>query len=263
MAGEAGLPRLRRIVIMVRRPSVLCLDPRCCVSFSPLRGLTRAQVRDLDRRAIEDYGLPGIVLMENAGRGAAEIVARLWPNSGIVAIACGRGNNGGDGFVIARYLDLLGRPVRVLLAAEPASITGDAATMLAVATRSRIPIASLAAADAATWSDHLAGAAVVVDALLGTGATGAPRGAIATAIAAIAAWQAATPAGRVLAVDLPSGLDCDTGLAAGACVRADATATFVAPKAGFATSGAAAFTGAVHVVGIGAPRRLLAEFGVG
>jgi NAD(P)H-hydrate epimerase len=225
--------------------------------------LTRAQVRDLDRRAIEEYGLPGIVLMENAGRGVAELVARLWPQARPVAIACGRGNNGADGFVIARHLELLGRPVHVLLAADPGSITGDAATMLAVASRSRIRLVPLAAADAATWAEHLAGAAVVVDALLGTGATGAPRGGIATAIDAIAGWRAATPAGGVLAVDLPSGLDCDTGQAAGPCVRADVTATFVAPKQGFAAAGAAAFTGPVHVVGIGAPRRLLAEFGVG
>lgn len=201
--------------------------------------------------------------MENAGRGVAELVARLWPQARPVAIACGRGNNGADGFVIARHLELLGRPVHVLLAADPGSITGDAATMLAVASRSRIRLVPLAAADAATWAEHLAGAAVVVDALLGTGATGAPRGGIATAIDAIAGWRAATPAGGVLAVDLPSGLDCDTGQAAGPCVRADVTATFVAPKQGFAAAGAAAFTGPVHVVGIGAPRRLLAEFGVG
>lgn len=229
----------------------------------PPRGLTRAQVRDLDRRAIEDYGLPGLVLMENAGRGAAELLVKLWPDAGPVAIACGRGNNGGDGFVIARHLELLGRSVHVLLAAEPDSIAGDAATMLAVATRSGIPTVPLAAADEATWRDHLAGAAVVVDALLGTGAAGPPRGAIATAIAAIAAWRAATPAGRVLAVDVPSGLDSDTGLAPGACVTADATATFVAPKVGFSAGGAAGFTGAVHVVGIGAPRQLLDAFGVG
>jgi len=225
-------------------------------------GLTRAQVRELDRRAIEEFGLPGAVLMENAGRGAADLVARLWPGPSPVVIACGRGNNGGDGFVIARHLDLLGRPVTILLAAEPASITGDAATMLAVASRSGLPIVSLAAADTATWRHHLAAAAVVVDALLGTGAAGAPRGGIAAAIDAIVAWRVATPTGRVLAVDLPSGLDCDTGRAAGACVRADATATFVASKRGFSTAQAAAFTGTVHVVGIGAPRRLLAEFGV-
>ncbi|MFM7108904.1 MAG: NAD(P)H-hydrate epimerase [Planctomycetaceae bacterium] len=225
--------------------------------------LTGRQLREIDRRAIEEFGLPGVVLMENAGRGAARLIERLWPGGGPVAIACGRGNNGGDGSVIARHLELAGRPVRILLAAEPDAITGDAAVMLAVATRAGIPAVPLAAADAAAWRRELAGAVVVVDALLGTGAAGPPRGPIATAIDAVNAWRSANPAGRVLAADLPSGLDCDTGAAAGACVRADATATFVAPKPGFAGRGAAAFTGAVHVVGIGAPRRLLAEYGVG
>ena len=231
-------------------------------STSRAATLTRALVRDLDRRAIAEFGLPGVVLMENAGRGTAELAARLWPGTGPVAIACGRGNNGGDGYVIARHLELLGRPVRVLLATDPASITGDAAIMLAVAARAGIAIVPLVAADAATWGAHLAGAEVVVDALLGTGATGAPRGSVATAIEAVAAWRTATATGRVLAVDLPSGLDCDSGHAAGACVRADATATFVALKRGFENPGAAAFTGTVHVVGIGAPRTLLDEFGV-
>ena len=231
-------------------------------SSHPPGSLTREDVRDLDRRAIEEFGLPGVVLMENAGRGAAELLARLWPGDGPVVIVCGRGNNGGDGFVIARHIDLLGRPVRVLLAAEPTSITGDAATMHAAVIRSGIPTVPLATADATAWSDHLAGAAVVVDALLGTGATGAPRNAVATAIECIAAWRTGIPSGRVLAVDLPSGLDCDTGFVAGACVTADATATFVAHKRGFSAPGAAAFTGTVHVVGIGAPRKLLAEFGL-
>ncbi|MFM9058603.1 MAG: NAD(P)H-hydrate epimerase [Planctomycetaceae bacterium] len=233
------------------------------VAQRPVVWLNRAQVRELDRRAIEEFGLPGSVLMENAGRGAAELVGRLWPGDGPVTVACGRGNNGGDGFVIARHLELGGRSVRVLLAAEPADVGGDAATMLAVATKAGIPILPLATSDAAAWARHLADASVVVDALLGTGATGVPRGGVATAIDAINAWRAATPAGRVLAVDLPSGLDCDTGTAPGACVRADATATFVARKAGFAAAEAAARTGTVHVLGIGAPRRLLAEFSLG
>ncbi len=234
----------------------------CCPPRDSTRGLTRSQVRDLDRRAIDAYGLPGVVLMENAGRGAAELLERLWPDSGPVAIACGRGNNGGDGFVIARHLELLGRTVRLLLAAEPEVIAGDAAVMLAVASRAGIPVVPLAAGDAAAWRGHLAGATVVVDALLGTGVAGPPRGAIATAIEAITAWRADAPTGGVLAVDIPSGLDCDTGTCSGACVRADATVTFVARKIGFDAPGADSLTGTVHVVGIGAPRHLLAEFGV-
>lgn len=224
--------------------------------------LSRDAVREFDRRAIEVYGLPGVVLMENAGRNAARLLVDLWPHAGLIAVVCGRGNNGGDGFVIARHLELHGRRVRILLAVDPGSIAGDAAMTRAVASRAGIPIVPLATADPGAWRQALADATVVVDALLGTGATGAPRGGVATAITAIDAWRGVTPTGRILSVDLPSGLDCDTGAAPGACVRADATATFVARKRGFDMPGAEVFTGAVHVLDIGAPRCLLTEFGL-
>lgn len=222
-----------------------------------MRALSRAEVREVDRVAIEDYGVPGIVLMENAGGGAARLLESLGIG-GPVAIVCGKGNNGGDGFVIARHLDLAGNAVRLLLACPPEEIRGDAAVNLAIATRSGLAIECLAEADQAAWERALAGAAWIVDALLGTGASGAPAGAVAIAIAAINAVRARGGV-RVLAVDLPSGLDCDTGTAAGACVAADATATFVARKRGFDAAGAAGSTGAVHVIGIGAPRTVLAR----
>jgi NAD(P)H-hydrate epimerase len=225
-----------------------------------VRPLSRAELREVDRLAIEDYGVPGIVLMENAGAGAARLLESLGID-GPVVIACGKGNNGGDGFVIARHLDLVGHAVTLLLACRPDESRGDAAVNLTIAARSGLAIECLAEADQAAWERALAGAAWIVDALLGTGASGAPQGAVATAIAAIAAVRGRGVA-RVLAVDLPSGLDCDTGAAAGACVRADATATFVARKRGFDAVGAAAFTGPVHVIGIGAPRAVLAQFDV-
>jgi NAD(P)H-hydrate epimerase len=219
--------------------------------------LTTAEVREIDRIAIEELGLPGIVLMENAGAGVARLLETLGID-GPVRIACGKGNNGGDGFVIARHLDLAGHSVRLLLACRPAEVRGDAAVNLRVAERAGLAIECLADAAAAAWSRSLDGAAWIVDALLGTGASGPPTGAIATAIAAInEARRQGRP--RVLAVDLPSGLDGATGAAPGACVRADVTATLVARKAGFDAAGAAAFTGAVRVVGIGAPRAALAR----
>jgi NAD(P)H-hydrate epimerase len=220
-----------------------------------MRALSRAEVREVDRLAIEDYGVPGIVLMENAGAGAARLLESLGVE-GPVVIACGKGNNGGDGFVIARHLDLAGHAVRLLLACRSDEIRGDAAVNLAIATRSGLLIECLAAADQAAWEQRLTGAGWIVDALLGTGAGGAPTGAAATAIAAINAVRARSST-RVLAVDLPSGLDCDTGTAAGECLRADVTATFVARKRGFDAAGVAAFTGPVHVIGIGAPRAVL------
>jgi len=233
-----------------------------------MRPLTRDQVRAVDLRAIGEYSLPGIVLMENAGRNAAHLLMALASNDRIggplrVAIACGRGNNGGDGFVIARHLENLGAEVKLLLACDPAAYRGDAAVNHAVAVRAGIAIEPLESAPAEAWSAALVGSDWIVDALLGTGAAGAPRGGIAAAIEAINRTRAADARvdrrPGVFAVDIPSGLDCDTGLAAGDCVRADATATFVARKIGFDAPGAGAFTGAVHVLDIGVPRRLLDE----
>jgi NAD(P)H-hydrate epimerase len=225
-----------------------------------MRSLTRDEVREIDRRAIEEFGLPGIVLMENAGRGAAELLHALAPGA-TVAIVCGRGNNAGDGFVIARHLENLGHAVRLLLAGAPAELRGDAAIAWRVAEQAGIPTTLLATASAADWERALAGADWIVDALLGTGATGAPRGAIATAIEAVNA--AGGRGAKVFAVDLPSGLDCDTGQPLGPCVRADVTATFVARKVGFDAPTAAALLGAVYVIGIGAPRTLLDTIAAG
>ena len=126
------------------------------------------------------------------------------------------------------------------------------------AARAGLPILPLADASQASWEEHLAGTGWIVDAMLGTGCTSAARGSIATAIEAINAVRSRESA-QVFAVDLPSGLDCDTGLPLGPCVRADITGTFVARKRGFDRPESAAFTGRVHVLDIGVPRRLLAD----
>jgi NAD(P)H-hydrate epimerase len=222
--------------------------------------LSRAAVRDVDRRAIEEFGIPGIVLMENAGRNAALLLHAAAGDGTTVSIACGRGNNGGDGFVIARHLDLLGHPVRILLACPPEACTGDAAINLTIVRHSGLDLAVLDRADAAAWEAALDGASGaplwIVDALLGTGASGPPRGAIAAAIDAINSLRDRGRS-RTFAVDIPSGMDCDTGAAPGAVIRADVTATFVARKIGFDAPEADRLTGAVHVLDIGAPRTLL------
>ncbi|MBU6222217.1 MAG: NAD(P)H-hydrate epimerase [Planctomycetes bacterium] len=216
-----------------------------------MKPLTRAQVREIDRRSIEDFGLPGIVLMENAGRNAALLLHEREP-AARVAIVCGKGNNGGDGFVIARHLVNLGHDVRLLLACDPAEYRGDAAVNWGVVDKMGLPVVRLVDAPRMEWERCLAGADWIVDALLGTGATGVPRGAIATAIEAVNAVAAREHA-SVFAVDLPSGLDCDTGETPGACVRATLTATFVAPKVGFGRPGAAEWLGDLRVLDIGAP----------
>jgi len=220
--------------------------------------LSRAQVREVDRRAIKEYGLPGIVLMENAGRNAAEIIAGLSAPPGPVAILCGRGNNGGDGFVIGRHLSNRGYAVQFLLAGEPDKLTGDAATNHGIVERMGLPLRSFASAtEIAAGAPLLREAAVIVDALLGTGFSGEVRPPLDAAIGAVNAARSAPRAPLVIAIDVPSGLDCDTGRPCGATIRADHTITFVARKIGFAAAGAAAYTGEVHVVDIGAPRDIV------
>jgi NAD(P)H-hydrate epimerase len=217
------------------------------------RFLTRQQVREVDRRAIEEYGVPSIVLMENAGRGTAELLRSLGVH-GRVVVCCGKGNNGGDGFVIARHLDNHGVPVRVLLFARPDELTGDAATNYRILARSGLPVVVHAdqPLNGEAVRSELAGAEWVVDALFGTGLSGPVRPPFDQVIAAVNASPA-----RVLAVDIPSGLDCDSGQPLGPTVRAQHTVTFVALKQGFATAAAREWLGQVHVVDIGAPRCLL------
>jgi NAD(P)H-hydrate epimerase len=217
------------------------------VSQAPLIPLSREQVRDVDRQAMEDYGMSGLVLMENAGRNSAQLLQSLGI-AGPVVICCGKGNNGGDGFVIARHLENGGFAVKVLLCVPAGSIAGDAAVNLQILVRAGTPIVS----PPFDWSHELSGAEWIVDALLGTGTQGTIRDPFIAAIHAIDAAHC-----KVLAVDLPSGLDCDTGQPLGACVRADYTATFVARKIGFDLPGAADWTGEVDVIDIGVPQALL------
>lgn len=213
--------------------------------------LTRDHVRDYDRRAIHECGMPGVLLMENAGRGAAELVLRQSPQH--VVVCCGKGNNGGDGFVIARRLDNAGVTAEVILFAGPRDITGDAAIMLAILRHTRVPINEYS--DTVDLRRRFAASDWIIDALFGTGLTGPARPPFDEAIMAI------NDSGkRVLAVDIPSGLDCDTGRPMGAAIRATMTATFVAAKTGFAAAEAKPFLGDVYVIDIGAPRTLLAKY---
>ena len=215
-----------------------------------VRTISREQARQIDRRAVEEYGLTGLVLMENAGRGVADRLGALGI-AGRVGICCGPGNNGGDGFVVARHLDLRGCDVHVLLFADPAKLQGDAAVNFRVIHRSGLSIARPEAAEVAR---ELAGASWIVDALLGTGTRGEPRPPLDEVIDQLNAHTA-----RILAVDLPSGLDCDTGQPTRYAIRAAHTCTFVALKPGFLVPGAEQYTGVVHVVDIGAPRKLVDE----
>jgi NAD(P)H-hydrate epimerase len=220
----------------------------------PIRSLSRDEVRSIDATAAGELALPTLVLMENAGRGAAERLRARLRTGDRVMIACGPGNNGGDGAVVARHLDAWDVPVRVVWFTNPKHLHGDAATQHEILRRSGIDQSSTTdpAADfSILWRD----ADWVVDALLGTGLTRPVEGLLATVIASLNG--SGLP---ILSLDLPSGLDTDTGLPLGIAVRATFTTTFVGPKLGFSAPGASGYTGAVEVVEIGVPGRMLGPF---
>ena len=200
-----------------------------------------ATMRALDRHTIETLGVPGELLMESAGRAVAEAALELRPPGAAVDVLVGPGSNGGDGLVAARHLHLLGVVVRALCAADPAALRGDAGANAARARAAGVPLQAFA--------PELAPAPLLVDALFGTGLARAVEG---TAARAIAWIEAARRAGsRVLAVDLPSGLDADTGQPLGEAVRADATLTLGLPKLGLAQEPGRSLAGRVRVARIG------------
>lgn len=216
------------------------------------RAMTAEQAREIDRRAVEVCGMSSLVLMENAGRGAVDALERLGI-AGPVVIVCGGGNNGGDGLVMARHLDLRGHQVGVALWGDAARMSADAAANLQVLRHCDVPIERfLSDFDAARLNRLLDGADWIVDSLFGTGFRGPMRAPYAEVIAALNAAPA-----RRLAIDLPSGLNANTGEASTPTFRADHTVTFVAPKVGFGSPAAQPFLGEVHVTDIGAPRRLI------
>ncbi len=234
--------------------------------MSSIRPLTRAEVREFDRLAIEFLGIPGVVLMENAGRGAAESILRGGREGRLgsftadqgqtVAILCGGGNNGGDGYVVARHLHEAGLHVVLCEAADPGSLTPDAATFRAVTAAMGLPHHPVRPDHAFESIEELADASLLVDGLLGTGFRGAlrdPAAALLTS-AAILVGPRNTP---VVALDVPSGLDVDTGEADPRTLPALRTLTFAAPKIGFDTPSARQLTGVVEVISIGAPTRFL------
>lgn len=206
--------------------------------------LNREQSREIDRRAIEQLRISSRVLMENAGRGCVDVLERVGI-AGPVVILCGKGNNAGDGFVIARHLVVRGHDCRVVLLCSTDELRGDTAANHAVLLHLDVKFISSPAELNTISADW------VVDAILGTGATGEPRPPFDKAID----WMNAQSC-KKLAVDIPSGLDCDTGEPATHTVRADHTCTFVATKIGFTQPSAKPFTGIVHVCDIGVPANI-------
>jgi NAD(P)H-hydrate epimerase len=259
--------------------------------------LSRAQMRAFDKHAIEDFHVPGIVLMENAGRGAADVISAMieartgtraraiappeafpvrhvkapgqpavYPLDARVVVACGAGNNGGDGFVVARHLLGRGAEVQVFLAGHSEKVTGesrinhDAYIDLGGVFHELPSGSALDTLDAA-----LAGADVIVDALFGTGLDRPIKGHLADVIAAINRAGAASGKAshaRCVALDIPSGLDADSGSPLGSAVQADDTVTFGHLKIGLLTPEGARLAGNIHVVDLGVPESpILAQVG--
>jgi len=210
--------------------------------------VTAEQMREIDRRAILEIGIPGVALMENAGRRVFEETTRMVDASdGVVVVLSGKGNNGGDGFVIARHLINNGYDVKVYLVGKAADVSGDAGINLAVLHRMGVAVNELHGQDdVETLELSLENAALVVDALLGTGLKGEVKGLYASLISA-------ANGSRVLSVDVPSGLDADTGHPLGAAVRAEKTVTFQYAKRGFKNPLAREFLGKLVVADIGIP----------
>jgi NAD(P)H-hydrate epimerase len=218
-------------------------------SLSMIR-LTRKQVREVDRIAIEEYGIPGIVLMENAARGVADAAVDMLRGVGTpnVLIVCGGGNNGGDGFAVARHLHNRGIGAYIVMAwtDEP---RGDALVNLQIARAMNLGFEYWQ--DEEIFTIHFYD--LTIDALFGTGLTRPITGDMAIVVELMN--ESKMP---ILAIDVPSGLDCDTGEPLGdACVRATKTATFVAEKAGFANPNSKQYTGDVIVADIGAPPEIV------
>ncbi len=211
--------------------------------------LTREQVRAVDADAVERLGVPSIVLMENAGRGATEVLlARFGAHTGRVVIVGGPGQNGGDGWVVARHLHGRGiAPVAVLMGDE-GRLKGDARTNFAALRNLGVEVHTIGVSDAGGMRGRLAGATLVVDALFGTGLDRPIEGGYAEAVRAIG--DAGAP---VLALDVPSGIDADTGQVLGTAVRAEATATFAAHKRGLHQHPGVDHAGEVVWCSIGVP----------
>ncbi len=230
---------------------------------------TVERIREVDRIALESFGIPGLVLMENAGRGAADWILASMFQSSIpqqspphqrVLILCGCGNNGGDGFVIARHLHAADVPVAVWIFGESDRMAPDAMTNYSILAKTRVPCRwiSMATGDSnQVWMQAEMGSVdLIVDAMLGSGGTGSPRGAMATAIDvanSIANHRSVTR----IAIDIPTGLNAATGEPHPCTFRADVTLTFVAPKIGFDSPNAKEAIGRVVVLPIGVPPEVI------
>ena len=223
-------------------------------------GWSRAGAREFDRRLKDEVGIPGVVLMENAGRGAAEWILANAERLGLggggrVGVLCGKGNNGGDGYVVARHLVLGGVDVVIGGTSEAGDLSRDAQVFRGVCEWMGMELVDLVGGDG--WVspalDSVMGRVELwVDGLLGTGFR-PPLGDLAVLLLGMVEKARASTGASVVALDCPSGMDVDTGALSDGGLRADVTLTFAATKAGFLVPGAPEVLGEVAVIGIGVP----------
>ncbi len=218
---------------------------------------TAEQMQELDRKAIETYRIPGIILMENAGRGAAEAILTAFPDlrKKRVVIIAGKGNNGGDGFVIARHLMNRGIPVKVILLTDPKSLRGDAETNHYILYRMKgeiLPVPS--SKDYQKVKRDVEKADLLIDAIFGTGLDAEVRGYYREVIDHLNTLHK-----PIVAIDIPSGLNANTGKPLGAAIRATLTVTFGLPKVGLLISPGTDYAGTLKVIDIGIPKNLVEE----
>src|SRR3972149_4821143 len=219
--------------------------------------LTREEMRELDRKAIEEYKIPRIVLMENAGRNVAEEILKMLddPQQAKGAILCGKRHNGGVGFVVARHLHNHSISVYVCLVAKISDILkdGDAGTNLQTQLNMKIPVKEILDIPGVTSVlKELNGYNILADALFGTGLSGDVREPFKTLISGVNNLNKPT-----LSADIPSGLDCNTGKFLGAAIKATKTVTFAVAKKGFYLNDGPSYTGKVIVSDIGIPKELI------
>ena len=215
--------------------------------------LTAEQMKRIDRRATERFGIPSIVLMENAATAVVDAIFAHYPQCDRVAVICGVGANGGDGFAVARHLENRGVVPVILIAGDRAKYAGDALTNLTICERLGIPMY-----DAGTSVDealaHAADADVIVDAIFGTGLNRAPEGIYAELIREIAELRL-----PVVAVDLPSGANASSPVPFEPCLNAEVTVTFAAPKLCHVFEPAASYCGEVIVADISIPEAAIED----
>lgn len=215
--------------------------------------LRREKIRLLDSLAISEYKIPGIILMENAGSKAAEIIFKDLknPSQDSVVILCGKGNNGGDGFVIARHLSNLGVSVKVFLFADRQQIAGDAKTNLEILYKMKVFVEEVLNIEKV--GEALKNCQSIIDAMLGTGVDGEIKDSFKQVIRISNNLKGK----MVYAIDIPTGLDCNTGAILGECIKATKTITFVAPKVGFILEKGPEYCGEIVLVDISIPSELV------